>query len=104
MLYLVLLNTTIYNFDNMKLTKIKTQITLNSRLASIVSVVMERFPTYDVNKSIEFLLACGSKSYLDEVGLTYQDLLDIEISRTEIESSKSEKAANMTEAIKKLKK
>jgi hypothetical protein len=88
----------------MSIQKTKTQVTLNPKLDLIVRNVMEQYPIYDVNQSIEFLLARGVKDYLNEIGLTLEDMQEIEESRKQINSGNSIKAKNMTLAIEELKK
>jgi|LakMenEpi03Aug12_release.lakeMendotaPanAssembly.Ray.scaffolds.fasta_scaffold407805_3 prophage maintenance system killer protein len=73
----------------MQLAKTKTQITVSPKLALIIQSIMQNHPIYDVNKSVELLIAKGSKDYLDEVGLTMQDLEDIEISKKQIQAGQS---------------
>jgi hypothetical protein len=84
-------------------TKTKTQITLSENLELIVKAIMQEFPIYDVNQSIEFLIAKGSKYYLDEMGMTIQDMIDIQASKAQIAAGKSTKTKDMKEAILKLK-
>lgn len=74
----------------MQLTKNKTQVTLNPKLALIVESIMEKYP-YDINGAIEFLIARGSKDYLNEIDLTMEDLEDIKKSEKEIIEGKSTK-------------
>lgn len=83
--------------------KIKTQTTLNSELQAIVSLVQSQHPIFSLNQSIDFLIAKGSGVYLDEMGLSIQDLKDIEQSRKEISLGKSTKANNIDEFLQKLK-
>jgi hypothetical protein len=82
--------------------KTKTQITINDNLALIVSSVQEQFPIYDTNAAIEYLLARGSGSYLEEIGLSASDLKAIAVSKQEIKNGSSGKAKNSSELIKKL--
>lgn len=81
------------------MSKTKTQITLNKNLSLIVDHIMEEYPIYDVNQSIEFLIAKGSKDYLDEMKLSFDDLKEIEISRKEIQNGQATRSKNMKEAI-----
>jgi D-isomer specific 2-hydroxyacid dehydrogenase, NAD binding domain len=46
--------------------KTKTQITINDKLADIVSSVQQKYPIYDVNAAIEYLIARGSGDYLKD--------------------------------------
>jgi D-isomer specific 2-hydroxyacid dehydrogenase, NAD binding domain len=46
--------------------KTKTQITINDKLADIVSSVQQKYPIYDVNDAIEYLIARGSGDYLKD--------------------------------------
>lgn len=84
-------------------TKTKTQITVSPKLALVLDLIMQEYPIYDVNKSVEMLIARGAKDYLDEVGLTLQDLKDIEISRQQIRTGKSTKANSVDDLLQKLK-
>jgi len=86
----------------MQLTKNKTQVTLNPKLALIVESIMEKYP-YDLNGAIEFLIARGSKDYLNEIDLTMEDLEDIKKSEDEIREGKSTKAKGSTALLSALK-
>lgn len=83
--------------------KTKTQITVNHSLNLILSMVKKTYPTYDTNQAVEYLLAKGSGVYLSELGLSMQDLEDIQKSREEIASGHYIKAKNITELLQKLK-
>jgi hypothetical protein len=83
--------------------KTKTQITINDNLALIVSSIQQKYPIYDLNGAIEYLIARGSGDYLSDIGLTTQDLRDIAISKAEINNGDSVKANNSTDLILKLK-
>jgi hypothetical protein len=83
--------------------KTKTQITINSNLAVIVATVQQKYPIYDLNGAIEYLLARGSGSFLDDYGLNIQDLKDISISKSEIQSGNSVKANSAEDLLLKLK-
>ena len=96
----VILLITKYNY--MQLNKNKTQITLNPKLALIVESIMEKYP-YDLNGAIEFLIARGSKDYLNEIDLTMEDLEDIKKSEKEIEVGKSIKVKDSKELLHSLK-
>ena len=85
------------------ISKIKTQTTLNDELQSIVGLVQSQFPIFSLNQSIDFLIAKGSGVYLDELGLTLQDLKDIEQSRQEILEGNSIKGFNTEDFLQKLK-
>jgi hypothetical protein len=85
------------------MSKTKTQITINENLALIVLSIQKKYPTYDVNKAIEYLIARGSGDYLNDIGLTTQDLKDIAISKSEIQNGNSVKAKNSKELLLKLK-
>ena len=87
----------------MSVVKTKTQITVSPKLAVVLDLIMQEYPIYDVNKSVEMLIARGTKDYLDELGLTLQDLKDIEISRGQIRSGKSTKANSIDDLLQKLK-
>ena len=50
--------------------KTKTQITINDDLSLIVSMIKQKYPIFDTNQTIEFLIAKGCGAYLDEVNLT----------------------------------
>ena len=82
--------------------KTKTQITINDSLALIVSSVQQKYPIYDTNKAIEHLLALGSGSFLENIGLNTQDLKDIALSREEIKLGYSVKTNGGNDLIKKL--
>jgi hypothetical protein len=82
--------------------KTKTQITINESLALIVSSVQEKYPIYDTNAAIEYLLARGSGSFLEDLGLSAQDLKDIALSKHEIKSGLGTKTQGGTDLIKKL--
>lgn len=83
--------------------KNKTQVTVSDDLGLIIKSLGYKYPVFDLNQSIEYLIARGSGDYLEEIGLTLEDLRDIEKSNNEIASGQSVKAKNMLEAIKKLK-
>ena len=83
--------------------KNKTQVTVSDDLGLIIKSLGYKYPVFDLNQSIEYLIARGSGDYLEEIGLTLEDLRDIEKSNNEIVSGQSVKAKNMVEAIKKLK-
>ncbi|MEI6728968.1 MAG: hypothetical protein WCK98_04975 [bacterium] len=83
--------------------KNKTQVTVSYDLGLIIKSLGYKYPVFDLNQSIEYLIARGSGDYLEEIGLTLEDLRDIEKSNNEIASGQSVKAKNMLEAIKKLK-
>jgi hypothetical protein len=83
--------------------KTKTQITINDNLATIVSSVQKKYPIYDLNGAVEYLLALGSGVYLNNVGLSMQDLKDITISRQEIADGNSITANSAKELLSKLK-
>ncbi len=87
----------------MSLIKTKTQVTLNSDLNLIVSSLQSEYPIFNINKCIELLIAKGTKAYLEEHGLSIEDLRDLNISRNEVETGQTTKTKNMSEAIKKLK-
>jgi hypothetical protein len=83
--------------------KTKTQITISDNLALIVSSVQQKYPTYDINGAIEYLIARGSGDYLNDIGLTTQDLRDIYISKNEITNGDSINANSSAELLQKLK-
>jgi hypothetical protein len=83
--------------------KTKTQITINDNLATIVSSVQKKYPIYDLNGAVEYLLALGSGVYLSNVGLSMQDLKDINSSRQEIADGRSIQASSIEELLSKLK-
>ena len=87
----------------MSVVKTKTQITVSPKLAVVLDLIMQEYPIYDVNKSVEMLIARGTKDYLDEIGLTLQDLKHIEISREQIRTGKSTKANSIDDLLQKLK-
>ena len=87
----------------MSVTKTKTQITVKRKLALVLDLIMANYPIYDVNKSVEMLIARGSKDYLDELGLTIEDLEEIEVSRQQIRDGKSTKANSIDDLLQKLK-
>jgi hypothetical protein len=82
--------------------KQKTQITISDNLALIVASVQDKFPIYDTNSAIEYLLARGSGIYLEEIGLSKQDLKDNSISKAEINAGQSTRAKDSIDLIKKL--
>ena len=84
-------------------TKTKTQVAITNSLDLIVKSIMQQFPIYDVNKSVEYLIAKESRDYLDEIGLALEDLQQIEESRKQVTLGQSTKVISMEEAIKKLK-
>ncbi len=87
----------------MSVAKTKTQITVKRKLALVLDLIMANYPIYDVNKSVEMLIARGSKDYLDELGLTIEDLEEIEVSRQQIRDGKSTKANSIDDLLQKLK-
>jgi hypothetical protein len=87
----------------MSVAKTKTQITVKRKLALVLDLIMANYPIYDVNKSVEMLIARGSKDYLDELGLTIEDLEEIEVSRQQICDGKSTKANSIDDLLQKLK-
>lgn len=68
-----------------------------------VDLVQHNYPIYSINQSVELLIAEGVKSYLDKLGMTMQDLIDIELSRSQIRDGHSTMTTNMSQAIQKLK-
>ena len=83
--------------------KTKTQITINDDLSLIVSMIKQKYPIFDTNQTIEFLVAKGSGAYLDEVNLTIQDLKDIQIARQQIKDGLSIKCDSIEDLLTKLK-
>jgi hypothetical protein len=83
--------------------KTKTQITINNNLATIVASVQKKYPIYDINGAVEYLLALGSGIYLQNNGLSLQDLKDINISRQEITDGMSVKVDSAEALLSKLK-
>ena len=61
--------------------KTKTQITITHDLSLILDTIKHKYPIFDTNQAVEFLVAKGSGVYLEELGLTLQDLRDIEIAQ-----------------------
>ena len=86
----------------MQLTKNKTQVTIKPKLALIIESIMEKYP-YDLNGAIEFLIARGSKDYLNELDLTMEDLEDIKKSEEEIKQGKYTKAKDSKALLSSLK-
>ncbi len=86
-----------------KNTKTKTQITINDDLSLILSVIKHKYPIFDTNQAVEFLVAKGSGTYLEEINLTMQDLKDIEVSRQQIRDGLSIKCDSIEDLLQKLK-
>ena len=85
------------------MTKTKTQITINDDLSLIVSLIKQKYPIFGTNQAVEFLVAKGSGTYLEEINLTMQDLKDIETSRQQIRDGLSTKCDSIEDLLQKLK-
>ena len=49
-----------------------------------MSLIKQKYPIFGTNQAVEFLIAKGSGTYLEEINLTMQDPKDIETSRQQI--------------------
>ncbi len=82
--------------------KTKTQTTINDNLQLVVNQVKGQYPIFSLNQSIDFLLAKGTKAFLDEMDLTMEDLAEIQKSKDEIANGDFVTGDNFEDFIKNL--
>ena len=65
-----------------------------------MSLIKQKYPIFGTNQAVEFLVAKGSGTYLEEINLTMQDLKDIETSRQQIRDGLPTKCDSSSKALK----